>query len=201
MFCLMTISFTTKGFSYEEVLNSGVKNVQSFVDNILIPNGFYKEDMKTRNFVIREETKYNNITKDYDPDGYSYNQYARIKYDYDLEKMAKMMEEISKMENAPKCIVNFGIKDEKSCKKLILADAYKDAKEQAEAIADAAGKTLKQCVKVDFKPLSTGFFSQTVFNSDTMYEEEMKTDISIVNTFTPEDIELSETLYCVWHAE
>ena len=64
-----------------------------------------------------------------------------------------------------------------------------------------AGQTLKQCVKVDFKPLSTGFFSQTVFNSDTMYEEEMGTDISIVNTFTPEDIELSETLYCVWHAE
>lgn len=44
MFCLMTISFTTKGFSYEEVLNSGVKNVQSFVDNILIPNVFFRKN-------------------------------------------------------------------------------------------------------------------------------------------------------------
>lgn len=200
---VITMSFTTKGYSYEDVLNSGTKNVKSFVDNILIPNGFSKEDMKTRNFVIKSETKFNNITQNYDSDGYSFNQYTMVKYDYDIEKMAKMMEEISKMENPPKCQVNFGVKDEKACKRSILAVAYKDAEEQAKAIAEAAGKTLKQCVKVDFKPFTTEYISQTEFASDVMYEKAMKVGAApmILKTFTPEDIELSETLYCLWIAE
>ncbi len=200
---VMLISFTTKGYTYEEVLNLGIKNVLTFVDNILIPNGFSKEDMKTRNFVIREETKFNNITKNYDFDGYSFNQYAMIKYDYDIDKMAKMMEEISKMENPPKCQVNFGVKDEKECKRLVLAVAYQDALEQAQAIAEAAGKTLKQCVKVDFKPFTTEYASQTSLSSDVMYNKAIREGAApiIVNTFTPEDIELSETLYCLWIAE
>ena len=171
---VMTISFTTKGYSYEEVLNSGTKNVKAFVDSILIPNGFSKEDMKTRNFVIREETKFNNITKNYDFDGYSFNQFTMIKYDYDIDKMAKMMEEISKMENPPKCQVNFGVKDEKECKRSILAVAYKDAEEQAKAIAEAAGKTLKQCAKVDFKPFTTEYVSQTALSSDVMYDKAIR---------------------------
>ncbi len=200
---VMTISFTTKGYSYEEVLNVGTKNVKWFIDNILIPNGFFNEDIKTRNYVIREENKFNNITNNYEPDGYSFNQYAMIKYDYDIEKMAKIMEEISKMENPPKCQVNFSIKDEKTYKREILAVAYKDAEEQAKAIAEAAGKTLKQCAKVDFKPFTIEYVSNSVLNSDVMYDKAMNVDAvsMIVNTFTPEDVELSEILYCLWIAE
>ena len=200
---VMTISFTTKGYSYEEVLNNGTKNVKLFVDNILIPNGFSKEDMKTRNFVIREETKYNNITNSHEPDGYSYNQYAVLKYDYDIEKMAKMMEEISRLENPPKCQVNFSVKDEKACRRSILAVAYKDAEEQAKAIANSAGKILKECVKVDFKPFTTEYVSETALNSDIMFDKALRTGAApmLVNTFTPEDIQLQETLYCLWIAE
>ena len=199
---VMMLTFTTKGCSYEEVLNLGTRNVQSFVDNLLIPNGFSKEDMKTRNFVIKEETKYNGVTQSYDFDGYSFNQYAVIKFDYDINKMAKMMEEISKLDNPPKYQVNFGVKDEKSCRREILFAAYKDAEEQAKTIADASGKILKRCVKVDFKPLTTEYASISTFNSDMMYEAaRLGAAQVIVNTFTPEDIELTETLYCLWIAE
>ena len=159
--------------------------------------------MKTRNFVIREETKFNNMTKNYDFDGYSYNQYAVLKFDYDINKMAKMMEEISKLDNPPKCQINFGIKDKKSCKREILSIAYKDAEEQAKAIAEASGKTLRRCIKVDFKPFTTEYVSLSTFNSDIAYEKSTRLSSAamIVNTFTPEDIELTETLYCLWIAE
>ena len=53
------INFYLKGQSYEETLSEGVKSVQNFIDSILLLNNFNKEDLKTRNFVIREETKYN----------------------------------------------------------------------------------------------------------------------------------------------
>ncbi len=196
------ITFTTKGYTYEEVLKEGTKNVQLFIDEILLKNNFKKEDMKTRNFVIKEDTKYNKITGQYDPDGYSFNQIASLKFDYNKELMANMMVSISKLENAPMYQINFGVKDKKECRKNILANAYKDAENQAQAIAEAAGKVLKYCQKVDFNPFTTDYSSQSMIGPDMMYAQKTVygTAQTIVNTFSPEDIELSETLYCLWIA-
>lgn len=200
---VITLTFTTKGISYEEVLSLGSQNVQSFIDNLLKPNGFNADDMKTRSFTIKEETKYNEITKNYDFVGYSYNQSATIKFDYDKNKMAKMMDEISKLDNPPKYQINFGIKDENACKEEILDLAYKDAERQALAIAKSAGKVLNRCAKVDFKPFTTEYFSTSNLDSRFMYERETVFGAAptIVNIFTPEDIELTEHLYCLWIAE
>lgn len=200
---ILSINFTKKGLTYEEVLREGTKNVQTFVDELLLKNNFTKDDMKTRNFVIREETKYNEITRNYDKDGFSFNQSATLKFDYDKELMANIMVSLSKLENAPMCQVNFGVKDAKECKRAILSKAYKDAEMQAQAIADASGKTLKYCQKVDFKPFTTDYTSQARYGADMMYAEKAIGGAAqmIVNTFTPEDIELSETLYCLWIAE
>lgn len=200
---IISINFYKKGSNYVEVLNSGVMSVQNFVNNILLPNNFNKEDMKTRNFVVREEKKYNNMTREYSSDGFSFSQLASIKFDYDKGKLANIMEQLSKMNDAPQCHVAFGVKDEKECRRQILKKAYKDAELQAQAIAEASGKILKQCVKVDFKPFTTAYVSQTNFEGDMMYTktERSGTATTIMNTFTPEDIELSETLYCLWIAE
>ena len=183
---IISINFYKKGSSYEEVLNSGVMSVQKFVNNILLPNNFNKEDMKTRNFVVREEQKYDNMTMKYSSDGFSF-----------------IMEQLSKLVDAPECHVDFGVKDETECKRKILSKAYKDAELQARAIAEASGKTLKQCTKVDFKPFTTSYISSTNFEGDMRYAEAsgIGASTAIINTFTPEDIELTETLYCLWIAE
>lgn len=200
---ILNINFYTKGNSYEEVLNLGVRSVQNFVNEIILKNNFNKQDMKTRSFVIKEEKKYDNMTREYSFDGFSFNQYALIKFDYDKEKLANIMEQLSKLENAPSCHFDFGVQDEKECKRQVLAKAYKDAELQAQAIADASGKTLKQCAKIDFKPFTTSYISQTNFEGNMMFakSERAGTAKTIINTFTPEDIELSETLYCLWIAE
>ena len=200
---ILNIGFNTKGQSYEEVFSEGVKNVQKFVNELLLQNGFTTEDMKTRNFVVREDQKYDEVTRTYLFDGFSFNQNATLKFDYNKERMAKIMEDLSKLDNAPTCQINFGVKDVKECKRKILSKAYKEAELQAQAIAEAAGKSLKQCVKVDFKPFTTDYVSQTTFDSDMMYAKSARLGAApaIINTFTPEDIELSETLYCLWLAE
>lgn len=200
---ILNISFNIKGQSYEEALSNGVKNVQKFVNELLLQNGFTTNDMKTRNFVVKEDEKYNEMTRTYIFDGFSFNQNATLKFDYNKERMAKIIEAFSKLDNAPSCKINFKVKDEKECKRKIIAKAYKDAELQAQAIAEAAGKSLKQCVKVDFKPFTTDCISQSAINSDMMYAKDTRFDATsaIINTFTPEDIELSETLYCLWITE
>ncbi len=200
---LLNLNFTAKGYTYEEVLREGTQNVQLFVEEILLKNNFRIEDMKTRNFVIREDTKYNKITGQYDPDGYIFSQVASLKFDYHKELMAHMMVEISKLDHAPMYQINFRLKDERECRRGILALAYQDAENQAKAIAEASFKTLKYCEKVDFRPFTIDYASQSMIDSDMMYAKKSfyETTQTIVNTFTPEDIELSETLYCVWIAE
>lgn len=200
---VLNINFNTKGVTYEEVLGEGTKNVELFVNEVLLKNGFKSEDMKTRNFVIREETKYNEVTRTYEKNGFSFNQLAILKFDYNKELIAKLMVLLSKLENAPMCKIDFGVKDEKECKRKILSKAYEDAEIQAQAIADASGKTLKYCQKVDFKPFTTDYISKARYGEDLMYAEAKMSGAAqtIVNSFTPEDIELSETLYCLWIAE
>ncbi len=199
----LSITFYVREAKYENALLSGTEMVESFVNGILLKNDFKKEDLKTRNFTIRKETKYNETTKNYDFNGYSYNQYASLKFDYDKDKLAKLMYEISTLVHPPMYRIDFGVKDKKECKRSVLAKAYKDAEEQAQAIASAAGKTLKQCAKIDFKPFSTDYISSAHMNSDIMYKETASYSKAkaISDTFTPEDIEVTETLYCLWIAE
>ncbi len=104
------------------------------------------------------------------------------------------------MATPPKCIVHFGIKEEEACRKSLITKAYQDAYKQALAIALASGKTLKDCQKVDFNPFTTNYISPTRLDSENIYMERAgeNTLQRIENTFTPEDIVLTETLYCLW---
>lgn len=205
---VLSLHFFVKETNYEDVLTNGSNNVLEFINNLLIPQGFDKKDMKTNSFLIKKETKYNETTKTYDFDGYSYNQNAILKFDYSKEKLSKIMEEISKMNKPPFYEIDFTLKDIKSCKKDNLTQAYKDAEGQAQIIAMAAGKSLKHCEKTDFKPFTTDYISRG-YSGDMMFgakksnmvDEQMSVPKTINTIFTPEDILISETLYCLWIAE
>lgn len=197
---IMNFNFVTNDISYEKVLKLGCKSVETFINKVLINNGFNSNDLKTKSFVIKEETKYNELTRKYENDGFSFNQNATLKFLYDKEKLSKLMKDISKLNNSLKYQVSFGLKDEKECRKNILRDAYLDAFEQANAIAEASGKNLKECVKIDFKPFTESYISDTRLGNETMFARHISNDVSIIgNTFTPEDIEITESLYCLWN--
>ena len=51
----LNINFFVKGITYEETLNKGTLNVQLFIEEVLFKNGFKKDDMKTKSFIIKEE--------------------------------------------------------------------------------------------------------------------------------------------------
>ncbi|MCI8544641.1 MAG: SIMPL domain-containing protein [Bacilli bacterium] len=200
---MLHLNFVTKGVTYEEVLEKGIENVQHFIE-LLVQNHFNKDDMKTRSFVIREDNKYNEVTRTYEKDGFSFNQQAFLTFDYNKDIMADLMVKLSKIENAPLCHLSFGVKEEKNIRRNILKDAYKEAEEQALAIALAAGKTLKVCEKIDFKPFSTSYISSSTLDGTMMRQSEVCYSGAvekITNVFTPEDIELTETIYSLWIAE
>ena len=201
---VLNLTFNEKAQNYNVALINGVNNVQKFIQEILLKNDFSTDDMKTRNFVIKENKRYDETSRKYFFDGFSFNQSATLKFDYNKEKLANIMEQLSKLDGAPNCLINFSVKNEKECRKKVLSQAYSEAETQAHTIAEAAGKTLKQCMKVDFEPFSTKYISNSRLGSETVYKSALcSPDITskLINTFTPEDITISETLYCLWIAE
>lgn len=208
----INLDFYTRADSYESALESGTKNVEIFINDVLEKMNFNKEIMKTRSFRVYEEKQYDYDKKIYIKLGYAYTQQANIKFDYSMNTIAEFMDMVSKLENPPKYHLVFNVKDIKKCKDEVLAEAYNKAKEKAETIAKAAGKELKECVKTDFRPFEERVVSRSSLNSQDMYmEKEMSIDgakfgmakrtgvqETIQTIFTPEDVEIIETLYCLW---
>lgn len=201
----INLEFYTKANTYESALEEGTRDVQIFMNDVLGTMNFEKKDLKTRSFRVYEEKKYDYENKIEVKLGFAYTQNATLKFDYDIDFIAEFMDKVSKLLNPPKYTIGFDIKDMTKIKKEVIAEAYNSAKEKAEAIANAAGKTLEECIKIDFRPFDERVYSASKIGN-SMFEAEradysfkkMSAQETITNIFTPEDVEVQETLYCLW---
>lgn len=199
---ILNIEFKKKGESYNAVLNEGIESVKTFIEQILIPNSIDKEELKTRSFTIEEDKKYNNKLKKYEKVGFLFNQEAVLRFDYDKILLAAIMISLSNLKNPPLCYVEFGLKDKKEVQKNILSKAYEDAKIKAEFIAIASKKKLKDCIKTEFLKKSNSEFISNFAIEEGIINSSLEVQTkNIVNTLIPEDIKLSEKLYCLWITE
>lgn len=199
---ILNIEFKKKVESYNAVLTEGIESVKTFIEQILIPNSIDKEELKTRSFTIEEDKKYNNKLKKYEKVGFLFNQEAVLRFDYDKILLAAIMISLSNLKNPPLCYVEFGLKDRKEVQKNILSKAYEDAKIKAEAIAVASKKKLKDCIKTEFLKKSNSEFISNFAIEEGIITSSLEVQTkNIVNTLIPEDIKLSEKLYCLWITE
>ena len=208
---IISINFYDNEKNYEGALEKGIKTVEIFIEKVLNSLNINKDELKTSNFRISHNIRYNFQTKKNVDNGSDYNQNATLKLDYKMELIAEFMEKVSELKNPPKYNMTFNVKEKEDAKKEVMAEAYNKAKEKAEIIALAAGKKLKDCIKVDFRPFEERVISNSrLSDSDLLGEEERfglvhkeraSTSDVIQNIFTPEDVEISETLYCLWIAE
>lgn len=193
---VLSFTFETKDSSYEKALEKGVSNVNEYC-KVLYDLGFKNGELKTRSFRVSENRRYDNDKKIYVNEGFIYTQDATLKFDYDMDKLSELMEVTSKSKTAPRYIINFNVKDNKEAQEDILALAYNDAKSQAEAIAKASGNELKECLKISFEPFDTKTYSPTMYEGEMMRKGSIgSVRENIINTFVPEDITLSATIYC-----
>lgn len=200
----INFEFRVKAIDYDKVLENGVKDVENYI-NLLQKFGFNKQDIKTRNLRITEDSVYDNELKKYVKVGYVFNQNLNLEFDYDIKRMSSIMEETSKLKNAPTYHVNFAIKEDKKVEEELLALAYKDAEFQANAIAKASNKTLKSCAKVSFQPFESSLTSQTNYGLAKMaYNDgiaKSSASETIQKIFVPEDVVADMELYTIWIAD
>ena len=139
-------------------------------------------------------------------EGFFFSQFAYLEFDYDKKRLAKLLAISSKIPNAPMLHIDFELKDVASKQRELIATAYKDAKKKAEALAAAANKNLRDCVRVEIDPVRNGgggvmgdmmLEKSTRFGSAQMKELEQEIK-NIDETFKPDDITISKEISCVW---
>ena len=209
-FIEISIFFENNANSYDLALEKGIKSVNEFNEYILNELGISKDTLKTTRFTVRKNLKYNYQTKEYDDHGYDFTQNSSLSFDFDIKLVSNFIEKVSKLELPPKYTLNFTLKDTSIAKKEVLGEAFKNAEQQANIIANAANKELKECLKIDFRPFTDTIISDSHLSNDFFEERSMKMcqersfgaiSETIEENFNPEDIEVVETLYCLWKAE
>lgn len=206
------IKFFANDSTYDKVLEKGMKEVEEFIKGILNVFNINKEDLKTRSFRISQNMQYDYKEKKQIDCGFDYNQSATLKMEYNIDTISEFIDKVAQLKNPPKYSMFFDIKEKENAKKEVIGEAYNKAKEKAEIIALSSGKRLKDCVKIDFRSFEEKVYSKSRIASADFFEEgeafyakdaiknQYVKDI-IQNTFTPEDVEIRETLYCLWIAE
>lgn len=200
---LIRIEYKAK--SEEEALRNGVNKVSDCINTIMSTADFSREEIKTRAYSIHEVIHRNYRTNENISDGYEFSQYMSLIFDYDHERLAKVLVACSRLEVTPNLNIRFGLKDIDACNRELIADAYNNAKLKAEALANAAGKHLRDCMRVDIDfPDNRGGYrgdimAKTAIRSDTDEETSFMDEVrKIDENFRPDDITVTKTIKCVW---
>lgn len=210
-----SVTFKFHADTYDAALKGGVETVKNYIDNITKVTDMTADEFKTRAYSVREEFHINKLEPKTEADlgknlqkrvsdGFFFTQYARFEFDYDKMRLAKLLVASSKISGAPLIHVEFGLKDVEAKKRELIGEAYEDAKRKAEALAAAAHKDLRDCVRVEIDPVAhrgemdygVRYEKAAAFGASMNdFEQEIK---NIDETFKPDDITLSKSINCVW---
>lgn len=209
-----SVTFKYNASTYNEALRGGVEKVKNYINGITDATDFTADDFKTRAYLVEEHTYTNRLNPKTKADldknlqktiseGFFFSQYAYIKFDYNKERLAKLLAISSKIPGAPMLHVNFKLKDIRAKERELIQQAYEDAKMKAEAIAKVANKNSLNCIRVEIDRVSPNMMNNPIMGAPRFespvpidsFEREIK---NIDETFKPDDITLSKTIDCVW---
>lgn len=201
MICLR-MSFNVVSETYEKAIDKGTAKVKAYFD-MLERLGFKSSECETANLQVRENIIYDRKTGESKKQGFVYIQDAHFEFDYDMKKLAQIMEETANGNFEMNYGISFKAKDAEKIEVEMYKDAFENAKHQAEIIASAAGLKLKACVKA-----SSESFDEDSYHSRASYAVNAKTyscdegvGDRIAQVFIPEDVVVSQEIYTIWVAE
>lgn len=197
----ININFQNRSKNYEEALQKGTRSINEFIEQVLIPLGFTKNDLKTNNIGIREEKRYDNNTNTYEIIDYIFQNNSLLEFPYDKDLLTLYLKQVSTLTNPPFFNIDFNLENEEFYKKQLIEKAYQDALEKAEIIANTVNKKIKEILKVSYEPLNQEFSSRTSLNSEQIMYTNYNNIDSFVNYLTPLDIEIEITLNYLFQAE
>lgn len=171
-----------------------MKNLQKVAEEV----GFSKEELKTNGISSSQHQEY--IKGKYVPMGYSFASSLNLSFDFDPERLGKVLEKLSKSEIKPNINIRFTVKNKEEIKNQLLAAAAQDAKKKAEILCSAFGTKLGQLLKINYNWDVIDIYSNMKYEMSDCCLGSAPCNDDVID-FTPEDIDLTDDAAFVWEIE
>lgn len=95
----------------------------------------------------------------------------------------------------PEISIRFSVKDKNKISDDLLQDAAKNAMHRAKILCEALGAKLGTLIDISYNWGEINIYSETRYDSEECLCE------SVIDTFTPDDIDFEDTATFVWEIE
>lgn len=178
---------------YEEMMYLAGYNF-NVLQNMLLEEGFSKDDIKTVKFEVTRKTEY--IQNKHVFIGYQHRHDLRIEFDLDMNKLGRVLNVLNESYVEPNFNILFTIKDIEGAKDMILDKATADAFKKANILANASGVKIGNIQKITYTSDPINLVSDTVLRYNVT-EASVQDAIDIV----PEELDITDYVYFVFEIE
>ncbi len=146
---VVTLSFDveTKSKDYAECLQSLNARAEDLRTSMTAA-GLDRAELKTSAFNVRVETQYKDGQHIFASYCASHN--MKIELPVDKELLNRALRQIAQGHSGAEIKLNFSVKDKDALRKLVLLDAVRTAKNNAETLASASGMKLGKLQQIDY---------------------------------------------------
>ena len=190
----VTISLSVKGEDKDYVAAVEKANEKiALLQKAILSAGFDKDDLKTLNFSANTNYEYDHGKQNFK--GYSSVYQLKLGFDFTAERLAKTLTAIANSGADAEFSIQFTVKNPEKIADELLISATENARQKAEVLTKASGKTLGELVSIDYNWSEIELFSRS--NYALAAPRTMAMDAAVPE-FTPDDIKSSDTVTFVW---
>lgn len=157
--------------------------------------GFSKDDLMTAGFNVRTKSR---SRRDKNGDyvsvfeGYCCVHSLKLSFDFDSERLARVLSAITGCIAEPDLNIGFTVKDKNAVNEALLESAARNARKKAEILTKASGVELGELITISYN------CEEFEFTSPTIYENAVCADKCAFADIEPDDIDVSDTATFVW---
>ncbi len=187
----VVISFTVNSEHYDygqcmEQMAVQTENLQKDLAAV----GLERDSLKTVHFDI--DTHFERVNDRYVFRGYKAVHRLKVEFAFKKDFLNKVLRALSRTQSQASFSVSFEIKDPEPLRHKAIAEAVKNAKIKAQVLAEAAGVMVGELVHIDYS------WSEIRFQSSLKYEMVTESMPSPGYDFTPQDVNVSESVTVIW---
>lgn len=188
-----------RNLSYEKTLLILTEQINKILE-VVQRNGFSKGDLKTSNFNIEKDSKYDKKKESYYFVGYRAKETLILSFPIDNKKINCILSDICTEIKDVEFNISFYCHNPNKYENELIKTAVEDAKEKAVLITEAIGVKLKEIERIDYS-FSEIHIDNTLeydFSSNICGQEPV---IGGLPDMEPEDTILKKTITMVWRIE
>lgn len=184
----ITFNVSSSDYEYGKCLEKLEEQTEKLREE-LIGVGLEKESLKTIRFNI--DTDFERFKNRREFKGYRALHDLKVSFPFERDYLNQVLGVLSYTKSQASFNIYFGIKETEPLRQQAIAEAVKNSQEKAEVLAEAAGVNLGEIMQIDYS------WSEIRFESSLRVDSICESS-SASYDFTPEDVDVSESVNVVW---